>query len=391
MPDRARTRHRSAARRRAWWPTVTRTLALALGLPLAAGCGSDAPDQATATGGQPVDAGRAGASGAPDAPAPTPIKVEPRVLPLAGPAGVPDAEISSLCWCGDHLVLVPQHPERLTDASGELHLYTLHLQEILDVLDNRRAEPLRPRPLRLEAPGLIGSLPGWDGLEALAAAGDTLFLAVETRLEGRMGGVLLRGVLEDAPPAPGDTTGEIRHRIRIDTARVAPIPLPTNLPEMSQEALVLLPGRVAVLFEANGREVNPGAHAALFDTGLEYRGIAPLEHVEYRITDATAADAEGRFWVVNYSFPAEERLLRPPAPTGKPLEQLLELQLRDGRIVRTGRAPLDLRRDPDLPARNWEAVVRLPGRGFLVMTDRYPGTLLAFVPDPALNVRLEDR
>jgi hypothetical protein len=51
-------------------------------------------------------------------------------------------------------------------------------------------------------------------------------------------------------------------------------------------------------------------------------------------------------------------------------------------VVRTDAPAIDLRRDPSLPARNWEAMVRLEGRGFLLMTDRYPTTLLAFVPLP---------
>ncbi len=45
--------------------------------------------------------------------------------------------------------------------------------------------------------------------------------------------------------------------------------------------------------------------------------------------------------------------------------------------------PLDLRTDTKLPPCNWEAMVRLDDRGFLIMTDRYPSTLLAFVPLPA--------
>ncbi len=358
-------------------------VALVAGVLLAAGCGEDESDraggdQSDRTGGDQSDRAGAAVSELPAADSTataTPIFVEPRLLPLAGPITSPDAEISALCWCGDDLVIVPQHPERFGAAAGELGLFTITRQEILDVLDHRRREPLEPRPLVLEAPRLIESVPGWDGLEAVASTDGTIYFAVETQLEGRMGGVLLRGRL-----SPADQP----LRMRVDTARMAPIPLPTDLPQMSQEALVLAPGRVVVLFEANGMLVNPGAHAALFDAELEYRGVLPLEHVEYRITDATAADAEGRFWVINYFFPPEARVLRPPTVPDQPVEQLLELRLRGGRIVHTDRAPLDLRRDPDLPARNWEALVRLAGRGFLLMTDRHPTTLLAFVPDPEL-------
>ncbi len=351
-------------------------IALALAAALLGGCGDGRP--AGQSDGRPDGPGAAVSElpAADSSAVASPVPAEPRLLPLAGPIASPDAEISALCWCGDNLVIVPQHPERFGARPGELGLFTVTRQEILDVLDHRRREPLEPRPLVLEAPDLIESLPGWDGLEAVASAGDTIYFAVETELEGRMGGVLLRGTL-----APADQP----LRLRVDTARMATVPLPTDLPEMSQEALVLAPGRVAVLFEANGLLVNPGAHAALFDAELEYRGTAPLEHVEYRITDATAADAAGRFWVINYFFPGEARLLRPPTVPDQPVEQLLELRLHRGRITHTDRAPLDLRRDPDQPARNWEALARLPGRGFLLMTDRYPATMLAFVPDPELD------
>ena len=65
------------------------------------------------------------------------------------------------------------------------------------------------------------------------------------------------------------------------------------------------------------------------------------------------------------------------------IERLLELRLTtDGRIVRTESPPLNLELLPDGECRNWEAVVRLDDRGFLLMTDKYPGTLLAFVPLP---------
>ena len=38
--------------------------------------------------------------------------VTPRLIEIAGPLADPDAEISSMVWYGDSLVLLPQHPER---------------------------------------------------------------------------------------------------------------------------------------------------------------------------------------------------------------------------------------------------------------------------------------
>jgi hypothetical protein len=310
-----------------------------------------------------------------------PIAVTPRPLDLAGPVSSPDAEISAMCWCGDRLMIVPQHPERFGSEPGELVFFTLPRAEIEAAVDQPPSQPLVPERAVLEAPELIASLPGWDGIEAAVATGDTLFLAIEAEVNGRMAGYLLRGRIH---PRDGD------FGVVIDTERVAPIPVPTLVPNMSQEALLVAGDRVAVLFEANGLAVNPGAHAALFDFELEYQGTVPLEHVEFRITDATQPLADGTFWVINYFFPDEGPVLRPPVRPTHPVEQLLELRLDGGHVRRSGRTPLDLRSGPDAPAHNWEALVRLPGRGFLLMTDRYPTTVLAFVPWPDADPTTEE-
>ena len=300
-----------------------------------------------------------------------------RLLPLAGPAANPDAEISAMCWCGDTLVLMPQHPERFGVADQPLGAFVLTRTEIESALDRPTTEVLTPRRVELRAPGLRESIPGWDGIEAVASRGNLVFMAVEARQNGRMVGVLLRG------HAVHDGDGGLH--LEMDTERNVPIAVPTDIANMSQEALVVCDDQVAVIFEANGINVHPGPHVALFGLDLAPRGTAPLEPVEYRVTDACRSDQAGRFWVINYFFPGERRALRPVAPPAGPVEHLVELQFHGDRVTRTDRAPLDLRVPSDGEARNWEALVRLPGRGFLVMTDRYPTTLLAHVPDPGVT------
>ena len=70
------------------------------------------------------------------------------------------------------------------------------------------------------------------------------------------------------------------------------------------------------------------------------------------------------------------------------IERLLELRITsDDRIVRTDTPPLWLKPAADGQCRNWEAVVRLGDRGFLLMTDEHPATMLAFIPLPEGFVR----
>jgi len=57
----------------------------------------------------------------------------------------------------------------------------------------------------------------------------------------------------------------------------------------------------------------------------------------------------------------------------------VEMQITDEGIALIDQAPIQL----DLPgedARNWEGIARLDERGFLVVTDKYPQTLLGLVP-----------
>jgi len=304
---------------------------------------------------------------------PASIHVEPQMLPLTGPVSEPQAEISSMFWVGDRLVLVPQHPERFVTGRDTLALFVLDRSDIEAMIDRRREEPLTPRLGLLVAPQLLDSVPGWDGLEAAAALNDTVFFAAEASVDGVMAGYLVRGMVDpDSEPLV----------LTLENDRIAPIPVSTQLANMTQEALVLAPGRVAVIFEANGIRVNPGAHVAVYDHSLDYRGTVPMDNLEFRITDACRSQQDSVFWVINYFFPGEGHLLKPEPRQVSPIERLVQLRFTGQRIVRTACPELDLRGDSVRAPHNWEAIVPLTDRGFLIMTDTYPTTLLAFVPLP---------
>lgn len=314
-------------------------------------------------------------------------------IPLGGPLAKANAEVSGMAWHGDALVLLPQHPFRMSGSADHGLLFTLTRQEIEAFLSGQHTGPLTPRPLTLLAPTLKMRTPSYQGFEALSFRGDSAFATVESVADaatGAMRGFLFGGRLS------GDT-------LRLGTRRPVLLPPQTTAGNMAYEALLTPAGRVVALYEANGRNVNPHPRALAFDESLQPVDTLSFPTLEYRLTDATSLDADGRFWVMNYFFPGERAKLRPapPAPSGpqtsaassprvtgathrlsEAVERFVEFQLVENRIRRTPTTPLLLSLLDDTP-RNWEGAVRFGsaarGAGFLLVTDQYPSTILGFV------------
>ncbi len=120
-------------------------------------------------------------------------------------------------------------------------------------------------------------------------------------------------------------------------------------------------------------------------------GTTVFPHIPYRITDVTELDSEGRFWAINYNFPKNTRLQTNNDPVtaryGKGathavrggVERLIEFRYEDGGIKLVDQPPIQLRLLPK-HLRNWEGIVRVNDEGFLLITDKYPTTILGFVP-----------
>lgn len=321
-----------------------------------------------------------GCASAPQVPASQPCAASPEVevtlLRLGGLDGVRRrtrvgsryAEISAMAWHGDTLWLLPQYPERFARPGEEAALLSLSRAEIEAAIaaPERVLTPGRV-PMRL---GAAATLPGSEGFEALVVEGDALWVTVETTVNERTAGVLLRGQVG----ADGV--------VSLDAA-VSPhgqLEAPRALPNTGFEALVASPDGVAALFEANGAALGELAPRALLfarDLASPPRAVA-MPRIEYRITDATPVDAAGRFWVTQYFFPGDWFLAPAETPAVHTVEALVELQWSPAAITRTARPPTVLRLGHH--PRNWEGLVRLGDRGFLLVTDEWPDTLLGFVP-----------
>ena len=100
---------------------------------------------------------------------------------------------------------------------------------------------------------------------------------------------------------------------------------------------------------------------------------------------------QGRLWIFNQFWPGEARVIdarrdglrdrdRPP---GRPIERIVPLRRVDDRfVVDATRAVVELVTRTDDVARNWEGIARWNDEGVLIVTDRHPRTVFAFVAWP---------
>jgi hypothetical protein len=301
------------------------------------------------------------------------------LLPLVGPITSPEAEISGMAWYGNNLVLLPQYPERF--SVGEIpQIFVLPGSAIVETLEGNRTtlEPI-PRPIVL--PDFQALIPGFQGFEAIGFAGDQVFLTIEADTGEKTAGYLVRGRV----------IGNLQE-LQISAEEIATIPSQSGIGNMAEESLIVTDQEVLTLHEINGEALNPEPVAHRFSFDLQPLEPLPFPNLEYRVIDATAMDESGHFWVVNYFYEGDQFL----KPQQDPLiveyglgathaqqatvERLVALEYDGDSINRINQPPLLLTLDEQ--GRNWEALVRLEDRGFLVMTDRFPGTVLAFVAEP---------
>jgi hypothetical protein len=309
----------------------------------------------------------------PDQPGPLESAMTP--ITLAGPVAKKKAEISGLAWYQDHLILLPQHPSFNEDGS---FLYTLSRSDIEAYLEGESPEPVSPAPIPFITPDYERMIDGFEGYEAITFDGENVYLTIEADTKEGMRGYLVQG----------EITPDLSE-IVVDTRQPAELTPQSDLKNQAYEALLLDADRLYAIYEANGLTINESPHAFLFDKELAPAGKLPFPHTEYRITDATAVDDDGRFWVINYysgseKYYAENDPIADQHGTGathatfEHLERLLEFQLAETGITFSGAAPIQFELLNEEP-RKWEGLARLGERGFLVATDKSPDTIFGFI------------
>ena len=303
-------------------------------------------------------------------------------LSLAGDITSRKAEISGLAWYGDYLILLPQYPAFPSKGGGG-RLFALHKKDILTALDHPlqgdgTPQILTPIEIPCNAPDLAATMPGFDGYESIIFDGDEAFLTVEFR-EKR---VSTSAILVKAKIATDLSRFDFEP---ISASKNPIIASQSHISNLSDEALILVDDTIISFHEANGKNVNASPVAHLFDKSLYFKGTIPFPNLPYRLTDATTVDEKNRFWITNYYYPGEKRLFTDAnlshSKNTAPVERLVEIQYNKDGFQLTDSAPIAL---PSIKgkSRNWEGIVRLDLRGFLIATDKYPTTILGFVKNP---------
>ena len=303
-------------------------------------------------------------------------EVLPIEIPLKGEAAERNLEMSGLAWYGDNLILMPQYVNK--EAPG---FYFLKKDQINNWLESDRVDALIPEKIDLIFPKFDDAIGGFQGFEAVCFSGNNAYMVMESKDDDIMHSFLVSGKMDFK-----------QKRLTINSEKLETIKLPVNIKNMGYESILKYKYRLMILFEANGANVNAYPNAELYTTSLKHKASVSFPNVEYRITDVTDVDSRGRFWALNYFWPGEKKRLLPAEDTildgfeeglthqqYDHVERLVEFKINPKEIVRTNTAPIQLVMEEK--SRNWEGLARLDKKGFLMIVDEHPRTILAFVPN----------
>lgn len=298
-------------------------------------------------------------------------------LNLAAPLNIASAEISGLTWADNWLILLPQYPSRFED-----HIYRIDQQDIENAIADNSII-LTPQPIQFISGGLEKDVSGFEGYEAITCNGRDAYLTIETH-SAKTTGYIVHATWNDT-----------YSQLTLDPDSLTTIPSQMNISNSSYESLLIFGKRIVALYEANGSNINKQPLAQMFDLTLDNPQSINFPALEYRVTDATQADENGEFWVINYFFPGDRAKLNPAQDElaqkygvgsthgqSDAVERLVALQFSEDGIVLADKAPIQLQLILGEDSRNWEGIVRLDQNGFLLATDKFPETWLAFVAYP---------
>ena len=300
-------------------------------------------------------------------------EIQYKDIPLSGLITNPKQEISGLDWYGNDLVLLPENLEGF--------LYMISRPDIYASINSDSPSSIEPKKTPFITPDYSKSIPGFEGLEAIAFNGDNVYITLEVEDEKTMRGYLAWGTIDP-----------ISLKVTIPEESLMELETPIQVKNMTYESLLIHNGKLILIYEAQGRNLQKSVWQ--FQVSLTDFSVSKIDfpHVEYRITDVSRLDDQDKFWAINYHWPGDAKRLN-PAPDSiaikfgegeshqqlDAVERIVEFEMFENKIQFSGREPIQIQLDADA-SRNWEGIVRLDELGFLIATDKYPVMILGFIP-----------
>ena len=305
------------------------------------------------------------------------VERTPTLLKIGGPMKNSNEEVSGMDWYNDNLILLPEN------LNG--YVFAIKKAELDSRINGNDTTTIFPEQIKLNTPNYKELVPGFDSFEAIVFRGYEVYLTIEIKFADSMSCLLARGHIN-----------EKTLEITVPEQNLTVIDVPTYVDNMSYESLVIDKDRIIALFEANGDSLIKSPYALSINSSGNDIIKYPLLSINYRIADATRVDKNNRFWVINYFFPGDRKVLKPsndilaskygngPSHSrSKRVERLIEYEIKNGKISLTKSAPIEVELEGEKTSRKWEALARYGNEGFIIATDKYPKphTLLAFLPN----------
>ena len=303
-------------------------------------------------------------------------------IKLEGEASFRDAELSGLAWYEDNLILLPQFPYLFGDGLNGAVFY-LSKQIVKKYINSKSHLPLKPQKLILDASGLENFNKWGSGYEGVIFDDDDVYFVLEN-YKGKTEGYVVKGKINFD-----------QKKIKLDAGTLKKVNIENILPNLSEEAVTVFNGEIYTFHEINGVNVNKNPVAAKFSNDLSRQQLIPFPQIEYRITDATNVEPDSTFWAINYLWEGDIDQLKPQSDLllekygiGKThkkrqsIERLIKMKITPDAVKLVDEPPIYLELPPDTPSRNWEGIAKLDNSGFLIVTDKFPYTILGFVKYP---------
>ncbi len=290
-------------------------------------------------------------------------------------------EASGLTWYNNNLIILPQFPHKWDDQFDGA-IYFIPKERIESYLNGENKSPIVGEKILFVAEGLdeIGKRRG-SGYEAITFIADSVYLSIESVNSGESTSYIVNGVINFE-----------KKIITLNANSKIEIKSQTGIHNMGEETILAYNSSLFTIHEANGANVNKLPTATKLTRNLTgeslphlfYGEKIPFPNIEYRITDATSVDTVGKFFAINYYYPGEFEDLKPnlsDEEKNNAIEQILEFQILDDKIIRTTKPPIVIEKGKNKKGNNWEGIVKL-NKGFLIITDMFPETVLAYYKKP---------